>query len=115
MLCYRQEPPTRIAAKTSTTPCWVTGYSWSFILVSAILTCRSASVLRTFLVSMIDHDPHMIRHTLFRQIMGKQPPLTDTLIDLLLVEVDLGVKSQISDALKVLLDTVHPIFSKIAS
>lgn len=58
------------------------------------------------LVSMIDHDPHMIRHTLFRQILGKQPPLTDTLIDLLLVEVDLGVKSQVSDALKVLLDTI---------
>lgn len=58
------------------------------------------------LVSMIDHDPHMIRHTLFRQILAKQPPLTDTLIDLLLVEVDLGVKSQVSDALKVLLDTI---------
>lgn len=58
------------------------------------------------LVSMIDHDPHMIRHTLFRQILNKQAPLTDVLIDLLLVEVDLGVKSQISDALKVLLDTV---------
>lgn len=60
------------------------------------------------LVSMIDHDPHMIRHTLFRQILAKQPPLTDTLIDLLLVEVDLGVKSQVSDALKVLLDTIPP-------
>lgn len=60
------------------------------------------------LVSMIDHDPHMIRHTLFRQIMAKQLPLTDTLIDLLLVEVDLGVKSQVSDALKVLLDTIPP-------
>lgn len=58
------------------------------------------------LVSMIDHDPHMIRHTLFRQVLSKQPPLTDTLIDLLLVEVDLGVKSQVSDALKVLLDTI---------
>lgn len=60
------------------------------------------------LVSMIDHDPHMIRHTLFRQIINRQPPLTDQLIDLLLVEVDLGVRSQISDALKVLLDTVPP-------
>ena len=56
------------------------------------------------LVSMIDHDPQMIRHTLYRQFQEKQPPLTDTLIDLLLVEVDLGIKSQISDALKVLLD-----------
>jgi protein phosphatase-4 regulatory subunit 3 len=56
------------------------------------------------LVSMIDHDPLMIRHTIYRQIHEKQPPLTDTLIDLLLVETDLGVKSQISDTLKVLLD-----------
>lgn len=56
------------------------------------------------LVSMIDHDPQMIRHTIYRQIQEKQPPLTDTLIDLLLVEVDLGIKSQISESLKVLLD-----------
>jgi protein phosphatase 4 regulatory subunit 3 len=56
------------------------------------------------LVSMIDHDPQMIRQTIYRQINDNQSPLTDSLIDLLLVEVDLGVKSQISDALKVLLD-----------
>lgn len=56
------------------------------------------------LVSMIDHDPQMIRHTIYRQLQEKQQPLTDTLIDLLLVEVDLGIKSQISDTLKVLLD-----------
>lgn len=60
------------------------------------------------LVSMIDHDPQMIRHTIYRQIQDKQPPLTDTLIDLLLVEVDLGIKSQVSDALKVLLDPTPP-------
>ncbi|KAK3318415.1 component of IIS longevity pathway SMK-1-domain-containing protein [Apodospora peruviana] len=56
------------------------------------------------LVSMIDHDPQMIRHTIYRQIQEKQQPLTDTLIDLLLVEVDLGIKSQVSESLKVLLD-----------
>ncbi|KAI0966827.1 component of IIS longevity pathway SMK-1-domain-containing protein [Xylaria arbuscula] len=61
------------------------------------------------LVSMIDHDPHMIRQTIYRQIHEKQPPLTDTLIDLLLVETDLGVKSQISDTLKILLDQGPPI------
>ena len=61
------------------------------------------------LVSMIDHDPQMIRHTIYRQIHEKQPALTDTLIDLLLVEVDLGIKSQISDALKVLLDPSPPV------
>ena len=60
------------------------------------------------LVSMIDHDPLMIRQRIYRQINEKQPPLTDSLIDLLLVEVDLGIKSQISDALKVLLDHCPP-------
>lgn len=56
------------------------------------------------LISIIDHDPQMIRQTIYRQIHENSPSLTDSLIDLLLVEVDLGVKSQISDALKVLLD-----------
>ncbi|KAJ3555019.1 hypothetical protein NPX13_g10453 [Xylaria arbuscula] len=61
------------------------------------------------LVSMIDHDPQMIRQLIYRQIADKQAPLTDTLIDLLLVETDLGVKSQISDTLKILLDQGPPI------
>lgn len=61
------------------------------------------------LISIIDHDPQMIRQTLYRQMHENQPPLTDSLIELLLVEVDLGVKSQISEALKVLLDPGAPI------
>ncbi|KAJ2972586.1 hypothetical protein NUW58_g9154 [Xylaria curta] len=61
------------------------------------------------MVCMIDHDPQMIRQTIYRQIHEKQLPLTDTLIDLLLVETDLGVKSQISDTLKVLLDQGPPM------
>ncbi|KAI1266014.1 DUF625-domain-containing protein [Xylariaceae sp. FL1019] len=56
------------------------------------------------LVCIIEHDPHVIRQTMYRQVHDKQSPLTETLIDLLLVETDLGVKSHISDALKVLLD-----------
>jgi protein phosphatase-4 regulatory subunit 3 len=56
------------------------------------------------LISIIDHDPQMIRQTIYRQIHENQSPLTDSLIELLLVEVDLGVKSQISEAIKVLLD-----------
>ncbi|KAK6067004.1 hypothetical protein SCUP234_11841 [Seiridium cupressi] len=60
------------------------------------------------MVCMIDHDPQMIRQTIYRQLSENQPPLTDSLIDLLLVEVDLGVKSQVSDALKVLLDQGPP-------
>ncbi|GJN69599.1 platinum sensitivity protein [Purpureocillium lilacinum] len=60
------------------------------------------------MISIIDHDPHMIRQTIYRQSNENQPSLTDSLIDLLLVEVDLGVKSQISEALKVLLDQGMP-------
>lgn len=61
------------------------------------------------LISVIDHDPQMIRQIIFGQISEKQTPLTDSLIDLLLVEVDLGVMAQIADAIKVLLDSgSHP-------
>ncbi|KAF4513248.1 hypothetical protein G6O67_000546 [Ophiocordyceps sinensis] len=56
------------------------------------------------MISIIDHDPHMIRQTIYRQMHENQSGLTDSLIELLLIEVDLGVKSQISEALKVLLD-----------
>ncbi|KAH0604801.1 uncharacterized protein H6S33_006469 [Morchella sextelata] len=56
------------------------------------------------LVAMIDHDPVMMRNVIFRQISDKQKPLTDTLIELLLGEQDLGVKGQIADAIRVLLD-----------
>lgn len=58
------------------------------------------------LVSMIDHDPQMVRQTIYRQMHEDHVQLTDTLVDLLHVEVDLGIKSQICDALKVLLDPV---------
>ena len=56
------------------------------------------------LVAMIDHDPNMMRSFILKQLTDDQIPLTDTLIELLLVEVDLGVKAQIADAIKVLLD-----------
>ena len=60
------------------------------------------------LISMIDHDPQMIRHAIYRQIHDRESPLTDTLIDLLLVETDLGIRSQVSDSLKILLDPTPP-------
>ncbi|PNP49436.1 hypothetical protein THARTR1_09758 [Trichoderma harzianum] len=56
------------------------------------------------LISIIDHDPTLIRQTIFRQMHEGSSSLLDSLIDLLLVEVDLGVKTQISDALRVILD-----------
>lgn len=57
------------------------------------------------LVALIDQDPHMVRNHIVQALNDKTPPLTDTLIDLLLMEVDLGVKSQMADAIKILLDT----------
>ncbi|KAM0472000.1 hypothetical protein ACHAPX_008947 [Trichoderma viride] len=56
------------------------------------------------LISIIDHDPMLIRQTIFRQMQEGSSSLLDCLIDLLLVEVDLGIKTQISDALRVILD-----------
>ncbi|KAK3676258.1 Platinum sensitivity protein [Recurvomyces mirabilis] len=56
------------------------------------------------LVALIDHDPHLVRSHIFTAMKDQTTPLTDTLIELLLVEVDLGVKSQMADAIKILLD-----------
>lgn len=56
------------------------------------------------LVALIDHDPVMVRQHVYRQINEKQKPLTHTLIELLLEEQDMGVKMQIADAMRVLLD-----------
>lgn len=56
------------------------------------------------LVALIDHDPHMVRNHIFTAMKEKAPPLTDTLIELLLVEGDLGVKCQMADAIRILLD-----------
>ena len=76
----------------------------SFGLRNPEVTVRIAAT--EILVCMIDHDPQMMRQTIYRQIHEQQPQLTDTLVDLLHVEVDLGIKSQVCDALKVLLDFV---------
>ncbi|CAD0099238.1 unnamed protein product [Aureobasidium mustum] len=76
-------------------------------VVTYALRHRHASVRvagTDILVALIDHDPVMMRSHIFRSINQKTKPLTDTLIELLLVEVDLGVKAQMADAIKVLLD-----------
>lgn len=56
------------------------------------------------LVALIDHSAIMTRQYVIKAISDRTKPMTETLIDLLLVETDLGVKAQIADALKVLLD-----------
>jgi protein phosphatase-4 regulatory subunit 3 len=56
------------------------------------------------LINLIDHDALMVRSQVFKALQEKTKPLTDTLIELLLIEVDLGVKAQMAEAIKILLD-----------
>jgi len=50
----------------------------------------------------------MMRSFMLKAVNEKKTPLTNTLIDLLHVETDLGVKNQLADAIKVLLDPQVP-------
>ncbi|KAK9859560.1 hypothetical protein MYU51_013655 [Penicillium brevicompactum] len=61
------------------------------------------------LVALLDHDPIMMRSYMLKAVNEKKTPLTDTLIDLLHVETDLGVKTQLADAIKILLDPQIPL------
>lgn len=61
------------------------------------------------LVALLDHDPLMMRGYMLKAVNEKKTPLTDTLIELLHIETDLGVKNQLADAIKVLLDPQIPI------
>jgi protein phosphatase 4 regulatory subunit 3 len=60
------------------------------------------------LVALLDHDPLMMRGYMLRAVHDKRPPLTDTMIELLHTETDLGVKNQLADAIKILLDPHAP-------
>lgn len=78
-----------------------------FSVVGFALRHRDASVRvagTDILVSLIDQDAAVVRSQVNRDLSHTDGPLMDTLIDLLLVEVDLGVKSQMADAIKILLD-----------
>ncbi|KAK3107988.1 Platinum sensitivity protein, partial [Teratosphaeriaceae sp. CCFEE 6253] len=71
-----------------------------FAVVTFALRYHDAAVRvagTDILVALIDHDPHMVRNHIFNAMKENTTPLTDTLIELLLVEVDLGVKSQMAD------------------
>ncbi len=61
------------------------------------------------LVALLDHDPTMMRGYMLQAVHEKKIPLTDTLIELLHNETDLGVKNQLADAIKVLLDPQAPL------
>ena len=60
------------------------------------------------LVALLDHDPNMMRGYMLKAVSEKKVPLTDTLIELLHAETDLGVKNQLADAIKILLDPQPP-------
>ena len=78
----------------------------TFALLNKDASVRIAGT--DILVAMIDHDAAMVRSYIFKAIAEKKTPLTDTLIELLLVEIDLGVKAQASDAIKILLEQPPP-------
>lgn len=66
------------------------------------------------LAALLDHDPVMMRGYMLKAVNEKKTPLTDTLIDLLHAETDLGVKNQLADALKILLDPQIPLQDPLA-
>ncbi|KAL2812580.1 component of IIS longevity pathway SMK-1-domain-containing protein [Aspergillus granulosus] len=66
------------------------------------------------LVALLDHDPIMMRNYMLKAVNEKKTPLTDTLICLLHTEADLGVKNQLADAIKVLLDPQVPLQAAMA-
>ena len=66
------------------------------------------------LVALLDHDPTMMRGYMLQAVHEKKVPLTDTLIELLHAETDLGVKNQLADAIKVLLDPQAPVQDSMA-
>ncbi|KAL8698459.1 MAG: hypothetical protein Q9224_001839 [Gallowayella concinna] len=78
----------------------------NFALLNGDSSIRVAGT--DILVAMIDHDASMVRSYIFRSIQDSKRPLTDTLIELLLIENDLGVKAQAADAIKVLLEPQQP-------
>lgn len=78
----------------------------TFALLNGDASIRVAGT--DILVAMIDHDASMVRSYIFKAIGEKKTPLTETLIELLLVEVDLGVKAQAADAIKILLEPQAP-------
>ena len=60
------------------------------------------------LVALLDHDPVMMRGYMLKAVHEKRSPLTDSMIELLHAETDLGVKNQLADAIKILLDPLAP-------
>ncbi|KAL8968517.1 MAG: hypothetical protein Q9183_002426 [Haloplaca sp. 2 TL-2023] len=79
----------------------------NFALLNADSSVRAAGA--DILAAMMDHDAAMVRAYIFRSIQENKRPLTDTLIELLLAETDLGVKAQAADGIRVLLEPQQPV------
>ena len=79
----------------------------NFALLNADPSVRAAGA--DILAAMMDHDAAMVRAYIFRSIQENKRPLTDTLIELLLAETDLGVKAQAADGIRVLLEPQQPV------
>ncbi|KAK6372208.1 Platinum sensitivity protein [Lithohypha guttulata] len=82
-----------------------------FNVIAFAIKHPSAAVRTTgidILTALMDHDPHMIRGFMLKAVHDKKAPLTDLMIDLLHVETDLGVKNQLADSIKILLDPQPP-------
>lgn len=65
-------------------------------------TIRSATC--EVLVTVIDHDPNSVRMHCLKQHSGKKRSLVTFLIELLIAEQDLGLKVQLVEALRILVD-----------
>ncbi|SCZ90217.1 BZ3500_MvSof-1268-A1-R1_Chr1-3g01846 [Microbotryum saponariae] len=77
-------------------------------LARSIRTDESAPQLRgatiAILMTLVDHDPNNVRSYSLKQHAARKRPLMGFLIDLFLSEEDLGLKAQMSEALRVLVD-----------
>ncbi|KAJ5495127.1 hypothetical protein N7539_000243 [Penicillium diatomitis] len=87
--------------------------SHGLFAVIAFAVKHTKAAMRTtgidILMALLDHDPVMMRGYMLKAVNEKKTPLTDTLIDLLHAETDLGVKNQLADAIKILLDPQIPM------
>lgn len=63
---------------------------------------RSATI--AILMTLVDHDPNNVRGYSLRQQEGGKRPLASFLVDLFQKEDDLGLKAQMGEALRVLVD-----------
>lgn len=63
------------------------------------------SAVCEILITIIDYDPNSVRGYCLKQHRQKTRNLVECLIDLLLVEADLGLKVQLVEALRILVDT----------